>query len=126
MDWSKYAPYFTEQEFKCKHTGKCEMHPDFMDFIFDVRKAYGKPLVITSGYRDTTHPIEAKKTKRGEHTYGLAADFAVQGRDALELVALAYLNGCRRIGVQQKGAGRFIHLGWGDKLAGFSQAMWSY
>jgi len=125
MDWSRY-PNFSEKEFQCKHTGKCEMHPEFMAALQDLRRQFAKPMNVTSGYRDVTHPVEAGKKARGEHTYGLAVDIAVSGRDALELIALAYLNGFRRVGVQQKGNGRYIHLGWGDKLAGFPQAMWSY
>jgi hypothetical protein len=28
IDWGKY---FTEEEFKCSHTGKCDMDQDFID-----------------------------------------------------------------------------------------------
>lgn len=126
MDWRQY-PNFTEHEFKCSHTGKCQMRTEFMELLQTIRHAYGKPMVITSGYRDKTHPIEAKKAAPGEHSYGLAADIAVSGVDAMDLIVLAYGLGIRRIGVQQKGTGgKFIHLGMGDKLAHFPASIWSY
>lgn len=109
MNWSDY-PNFSKAEFDCKHTGKNEMKPEFMDKLQKLRTAYGKPMKISSGFRDRTHPIEARKATSGAHTTGLACDVAVQGADALRLIHLAGLYGFTGIGVQQKGAGRFIHL----------------
>ena len=102
------------------------MRPEFMSKLQELRLNFNRPLIITSGYRDLTHPIEAAKESRGEHSYGCAADIAIRGTEALRLVALAYDMGFRRIGINQKGSGRFIHLGMGDKLAQFSPALWSY
>lgn len=125
IDWSRYAPYFSEQEFRCKHTGLCRMNPDFMDALLKIRLAHGKPWPITSGYRDKTHPIEARKIGTGEHAMGHAVDIGLRGGDALQLVQIALAHGIKRIGVQQKGDARFIHLGWGGPdLA--SPTIWSY
>jgi hypothetical protein len=44
------------------------------------------------------------------HSTGLACDVGVQGADAHEILRLAMHLGFTGIGVQQKGAGRFIHL----------------
>lgn len=126
MDWDKYAPYFSKKEFDCKVTGENRMRPDFMDLLLDIRKTYNKPMIITSGYRGKGHPIESSKQYPGEHTYGIAADIAVQGRDAMDLLAIAYHCGVRRIGVQQQGSGRYLHLGIGDRGYGFPVALWSY
>ena len=97
-------------EFKCSHTGKCEMNPDFIDKLNDLRLAFGKPMRITSGFRDGTHPIEAKKKTSGAHTTGQAADIAISREDAFHLLSLALSKGFTGIGIQQKGSGRFIHL----------------
>ena len=68
-------------------------------------------MKITSGFRDVTHPIEAKKKKTpGAHTTGCAADIAVSREDAFDLLSLALTKGFTGIGIQQKGSGRFIHL----------------
>lgn len=123
MDWSRY-PNFSERELACKHTGKCQMDPAFMDVLQAIRTEFG-PMRITSGYRHQSHPIEAKKGTPGEHTIGRCADIAVEGKDAFRLIQIAIKHGITRIGVQQKGAGRFIHLGLGGP--GFpSPAVWSY
>jgi uncharacterized protein YcbK (DUF882 family) len=109
MKWDDY-PNFTEAEFRCRHTGKCEMHPEFMACLQRLRLAYGKPMKITSGFRDRTHPVEARKASTGAHALGRACDVAVTGADAIRLMVLAVEMGFTGIGVQQKGEGRFIHL----------------
>lgn len=127
MNWDDYKPYFSKKEFDCKHTGKNHMRPEFMDVLMQIRKTYNKPMIITSGYRDPSHPAEAgKSTSGGAHTYGVACDIAVRGQDALDLLVIAYGYGIRRIGLQQKGTGRFIHLDMGDRGLGFPPAIWSY
>ena len=124
-DWKKYAPYFSEAEFQCKHTGMCKMQLEFMDKLWAIRLEFGKPLKISSGYRHPTHPIEAKKgSSTGEHTTGLCCDVAIQGAEALRLLDIALQHGITRIGVQQKGAGRFIHLGISPKHT--NPTIWSY
>lgn len=122
MNWTLY-PNFSEAELRCKHSGKCEMHPEFMRRLQQVRDVFGKPMTVTSGYRDRTHPIEARKDTPGEHSTGRAVDIGVQGADALRLIRIALDAGFTRIGVQQKGIGRFIHLG--DNPA-FPPGIWSY
>jgi hypothetical protein len=110
-DWSRYAPYFTKAEFDCSHTGKNGMRVEFMDALYRLRVGYDKPMKITSGFRDITHPVEARKThSNGEHTKGMCADVAcVTSSDRYELVRLAYEFGFTRIGI----AKNFIHLGLG-------------
>ena len=125
-DWSRY-PDFSESEFRCKHTGKCEMDVEFMDVLQRVRTAYGKPMRITSGYRHPTHPVEAKKGGKslGEHSTGRCCDVGVEGFEAVLLLSHALANGITRIGVQQKDTGRFLHLGIGGPgLA--NPWIWSY
>ena len=122
MNWLEY-PNFTEAEFRCRHTGKVAMVPEFMARLQRLRKAYGSPMVITSGYRAPEHPIEARKASPGEHSSGRAADIEIRGPEAIRLIALAHLNGFTRIGVQQKGEGRFIHLG---DSPNFPPGIWSY
>lgn len=126
MDWSKY-PNFPESEMRCKHTGKCNMQPEFMDILQDIRNEFRKPMKVSSGFRDTSHPIEAKKEIPGEHTLGTCADIAVSGADAVVLLKIALRFGITRIGINQKGPvhGRFLHLGiGGDDLP--NPAIWSY
>lgn len=126
-DWSKY-PNFSKSEFDCKHTGKNEMQHEFMTKLQELRTSYGKSMRITSGYRDYTHPVEAKKpNKNGSHPTGLAADIAVERGDAYQLLKLALQLGFTGIGIQQKGGGRFIHLDTiGDNALQPRPTIWSY
>ena len=126
MDWSQY-PNFSKREFDCKVTGENRMRPEFMALLQQIRLTYNKPMIITSGYRGKGHPIEAAKLNGpGEHYYGVAADIAVSGQDAMDLFVIAYGYGIRRIGLDQKGSGRYIHLGIGDHGYGFPPALWTY
>lgn len=109
MDWSKY-PNFSKQEFDCKHTGRNLMQPPFLALLQHLRDIYGKPIAISSGYRDPTHPVEARKQSPGTHTLGLAADIRCDGKAAWEILQIAMQLGFSGIGIQQKGSSRFIHL----------------
>ena len=76
VDWSLY-PNFKESEFRCRHTGLVDMNPDFLEKLQTIRAIYAKPMIVTSGYRHPTHPVEVRKThSNGEHTQGNCADIA--------------------------------------------------
>lgn len=123
MNWDKY-PNFSKKEFDCKHTGENEMRPEFLEKLQELRDLMGKPFIITSGFRSVKHPVEAKKSRGGEHTYGLAADISGDRLFLLELISTAYLVGFTRIGISLSQG--FVHLGWGDKVAHFPATPWDY
>ena len=52
--------YFKLSDFDCQETGKNEMNEDFLTKLDDLRHECGFPFIITSGYRDKTHSIEAR------------------------------------------------------------------
>lgn len=109
------------------------MDADFMEQMQILREIYGKPMVITSGYRDAIeHPIEANKTRPGAHAYGVAADVKVAYTDAYDLLQAAVELGVfSGIGVSQKGepTNRFIHLDMATSEmldGGLRPTIWSY
>jgi len=120
-------PNFTRQEMLCQHTGEenpnIEEFVDLIDSLQELRTWYGKPIKVTSGYRHPTHPIEARKSKLGQHTIA-AVDIQVPTEDCHKIVAKAFLLGFTGIGINLKGAksSRFIHL---DKRVTGAR-MWSY
>jgi len=120
-DWKQY-PNFTKAEFDCSFSGKNLMTHEFMIKLQALRTEYGKSMTITSGYRDITHPIEAKKAKGGEHTHGNCADIAcADSSTRYKLVSMALRHGFTRIGV----AKGFIHVGIGAAdLPNY--VMWDY
>lgn len=86
------------------------MDDDFMAKLDIIREEVGVPFIVTSGYRDKTHPIEAKKTTPGAHASGKAVDILIRGKDALKLIEVALKHGITGLGVKQHGDSRFIHL----------------
>lgn len=111
--------YFTWSEFDCKHTGRNEMNPVFIHKLDDLRERCGFPFRVTSGYRDRTHPVEAKKARPGNHSKGIAADIAVQdGWERFRIVREAIELGFTGIGV----AKTFVHVDTRDGLP----VMWVY
>jgi len=97
-EWGLY-PHFTKAEMSCKHTGLCLMTHKLMRLLEDIRDVYGKPMIISSGYRDLSHPDERTKAKPGEHTMGMAADIRVHSEDALKLLDIALGLSVKRIGL---------------------------
>lgn len=119
--------YFTEDEMKCKGSGKCEMDPKFMVMLDALRKKFGKPIIITSGYRSPEYNISIGGSKNSAHVQGKAADIAVSHADAYKLLDIAFELGFSGIGVSQKGTGRFIHLDIADNTPKQPRPhIWSY
>jgi zinc D-Ala-D-Ala carboxypeptidase len=111
VNWNN-SKYFKATEFTCSHTSTEKMNQDFIDKLNNLREVYGKPMTVSSGYRDSTHPVEAMKKdpKGGAHVSGKAADILIERGDAFKLLSLAFTIGFTGIGVSQKGGARFLHL----------------
>ena len=103
------------------------MNTNFVALLNAIREDFGKPMVISSGYRCPDHPIERRKEHPGSHSTGWAADVAVQGADALRLIEVAIRHGVTGLGVNQKGSvGRFIHLDQVPDSRFTRPTTWSY
>lgn len=111
--------YFNLDEFRCSHTGYVEMDEGFLERLDHLRDICGFSFAITSGYRHSTHPIEAKKEKPGTHAQGIAADImctnGVQKRLIVEKAMMLNFGG---IGV----ARTFIHVDTRES----TPVIWSY
>ena len=93
-----------------------------MNMLDEVRAQCGFPIVITSGFRCSEHPIEAAKPGGpGPHSTGKAADLGVSFHRARVLLTMT-ANEFNGIGIKQHGdsAGRFIHV---DML---EPRLWTY
>lgn len=101
-----------------------KMDPKLLSMLDELREEYGKVIVLTSHYRSPEHPIEAKKSNPGEHTYGAAVDIAcVGGENTFNLVKSAIKVGFRRIGISRKN--NFVHVGIGYPGAP-NTTIWTY
>ena len=115
--------YFSDEELACTCCGTLVFDDKFRDKLNQIREQFG-PMIISSGFRCPNHPLEVAKSRPGEHTTGQAVDVAVSHDRAHELLRIAFEEGIPRIGVQQKGNGRFIHLGVSPNYPG--PTVWSY
>lgn len=117
-------PNFSEDELACSCCGALNRNPEFETLMDDVqlfREQTGKAVPITSGYRCTHHPIEAKKKNPGQHTVA-AVDLGLVGADAIAALKFFLELGYVGIGVKQKkGSGRFVHVDCRR-----TPALWSY
>ena len=112
--------YFEESEF----SEFDKMDPTLLAMLDDLRETYGYPIKLTSTYRSPEHPIEAKKSKPGEHAYGAAVDIACVGGEAtFKLVKAAIEVGFTRIGISRKN--NFVHVGIGYPGAP-ETTIWTY
>ena len=113
-----------------KHFNESEFNEfDKMDkalliMLDNLREVYGYPIKITSSYRSPEHPIEARKTKPGEHAHGAAVDMVCVGGEAtFKLVEAAIKVGFTRIGISRKK--NFVHVGIGYEGAP-PMTIWTY
>lgn len=133
VQWASVR-YFTAAEFICRGITCCggteRMDEDFVLRLDDLRKALGKPLIVTSGYRCPEHNAAVSKTGRnGPHVSGKACDIAVFGRDTYTIIRLALERDITGIGVFQKGphGRRFLHLDTLSDAPGRPRPwVWSY
>lgn len=125
--WPKERwPNFSFREMACKHTGLCYINTDFMDTLQRLRRHLGFSLNVTSGFRHSTHPVEAKKESGpGTHSRGVAVDIAISGAHAFGLIGAALERGFMGIGIHQRGAHneRFVHI---DTYTVNRPAVWTY
>jgi len=103
--------HFTYDELACRcGCGRMEFSDSFLVRLEELRVAFGKPMIITSGYRCPEHNAKVSHTgKTGPHTIG-AVDVGIAGPDAYMLVLLAMQLCFSGIGVSQRGKVRFIHI----------------
>ena len=84
----KLSANFTVAEFACKDGSD----PVFVDsslaaLLQKIRDHFGRPVVITSGYRTAAHNKSVGGAAYSQHLYGRAADIRVQGIPVEQLAA---------------------------------------
>ena len=107
--------YFDRDDFKCKGTSCCngsnKTEDAFIGSLDELRERVGFPLIVSSGYRCPEHNQKVSSTgPNGPHTTGRAVDLAVSHDKAWFVLNEAFRMGFTGVGVNGKGAGRFIHL----------------
>jgi hypothetical protein len=67
-------PNFTPQEFACRGSGRLLIVPAYMDKLQRLRTMYGRPLVVTSGYRPPEHNRVVSSTGLQRSPHDWASD----------------------------------------------------
>ena len=103
------SPHFKVWEFAC-HDGSDPVFvsPELVEVLEKIRLHFGKPVIISSGYRTESHNAKNGGAAYSRHKYGLAADIQISGVSPREVAAYAEtLLGARGgIGIYQ----RFCHV----------------
>ena len=118
--------HFPDHELASPDIGEHAMNPVFMEKLVTLRKAFGKPMVLTSAYRTPEHNKLVGGALNGAHVMGRAVDVLMAGEDAYALVKMALEHGFTGIGLKQKGdwGDRFVHL---DDMRGERRPrIWTY
>ncbi len=114
--------HFSRSEFACKcGCGRADVDPRLVSRLEALRRALGRPLIITSGVRCESHNAAVGGRPTSAHLKGTAAD--VRCRNSLErfeLVREALAAGFRRVGLAQD----FVHLDLADDLP--QPRLWLY
>ena len=111
IDWKKYAPYFKEDEFKCKCCGKVIVDETFLDMLLEARKRDNVPFIINSGYRCPTNNKAVGGKADSDHLKGKGVDIkATDSKTRFAVVRSAINTGFNRIGISKS----FVHLGYNE------------
>lgn len=117
--------HFSPHEFDSKDSpgsGFSGMDHRFVEALDELRKAWGKPIKINSGFRTKEHNAKVGGKPNSAHLRGLAADCQTNGlQDAIRFALFAASSGFTRIGVDLKG--KYVHI---DTDASLPSAVWFY
>lgn len=99
--------HFSVDEMACKCCGVADMQREFMQALQTLRDEFGKPMIVTSGYRCKKWNDKVGGSKDSYHMKGRAVDIHLVGSvDRAQMVKLAFKHGFRGIGIDKS----FIHL----------------
>ena len=79
------SDHFDEREFACACCGEVVVEPGLVDVLEDVRRHFGKPVTVQSGYRCAAHNADVGGATYSQHLYGKAADIVVKDTDPSEV-----------------------------------------
>ncbi len=112
------SKYFTKAELECPLTGECKMDAKFLTKLDEMRKAFDKPIYITSGYRSQMGNRKIGGHPNSLHMRGLAVDIPMT--DPYERWNLVYA--AMSVGLGVEVCDRHIHV---EFVEGRRPKLWS-
>lgn len=94
-------PNFTQGEL-CKGHPGCVLDDEFLDRLQALRERVGRPVVVTSGYRDPAYNAQVGGVPDSLHVHGKAADIKVAGLTPEQVADAARAVGFRGVGVYDR------------------------
>ena len=84
------APHFKVWEFAC-HDGSDTVFvsEELAQVLEKIRLHFGKPVIISSGYRTERHNEQSGGAAYSQHKYGTAADITISGVRPADIAAYA-------------------------------------
>ena len=83
---TKVSENFTVAEFASKDGSRVVIiNPKLPEYLQKARDHFGKPMIITSGYRTTAHNAKVGGVSNSQHVFGNAADVYIPGVSVTDL-----------------------------------------
>lgn len=86
----KLSENFTVSEFACKDgSDKILIDTELVEFLQKIRNYFGKPIIITSAYRNDTYNRKIGGVSNSQHCKGTAADICISTVEPAEIAKYA-------------------------------------
>lgn len=86
----KLSENFTVSEFACKDgSDKILIDTELVEFLQKIRNHFGKPIIITSAYRNDAHNRKIGGVSNSQHCKGTAADICISTVEPAEIAKYA-------------------------------------
>ena len=105
---------FRSVEFDCRGVGCCDetlVDMQLVEYLQKIRDHFGKPIIISSGYRCERHNRSVGGATASKHKAGMAADIMIAGVSPSEVAKYAESIGVKGIGLYETAKdGYFVHI----------------
>lgn len=105
--WDSFSPFFSPKELASKGNGSLRFSVKTLIKVNELRRLYGKPIIINSAFRDFEHNAKVGGAPNSKHKLGIALDIRILDKEEGKLLEKLAKT------LEFKGIGRyktFIHL----------------